>query len=513
MIPPELEAEILRLHHAEKWPVGTIASQLHVHHDAVRRALLREGKPKAAITRASMLDPYLPFVIETWKRYPTLTARRIYDMVCERGYPGGPDHFRHRVAGLRPRPKAEAYLRLRTLPGEQAQVDWGHFGHVTIGKAKRALMGFVMVLAYSRAVFLRFFLGAHMENFLRGHVEAFSHFGGVVRVALYDNLRSAVLERRGDAIRFHPTVLQLGAHYRFEVRPVAVGRGNEKGRVERQIRFVRDSFFAARPWTDLDDLNAQARGWALGRARDRPWPEDTTRTVREAFEEERPRLLGLPGDVFPTEERVEARVGKTPYVRFDGNDYSVPHTLTRRTLVVLASERGVRILAGTDVVAEHARVFGRGEQIEDPRHVAELVDAKRKARLHRGTDRLAHLAPPTKELLARVAERGLPLGPAVKALLALLDAYGAEALSAAVHEVLEKGAPHPGAVRHVLERRREAEGKPPALALHLPDDPRVREICVKPHDLASYDTWPEGDDDAQASAKEDRGDGLGPEPS
>ena len=125
-------------------------------------------------------------------------------MVKERGYPGRPDHFRHLIARHRPRPKAEAYLRLRTLPGEQAQIDWGHFGHLEIGRARRPLMAFVMVLSYSRQIFLRFFLDARMENFLRGHVAAFEAWQGVPRVPLYDNLKSAVLERRGDAIRFHP---------------------------------------------------------------------------------------------------------------------------------------------------------------------------------------------------------------------------------------------------------------------------------------------------------------------
>ena len=442
-------------------------------------------------------------MIETWKRYPRLTARRIYDMVLERGYTGGPDHFRHRVAHLRPRPRAEAYLRLRTLPGEEVQVDWGHFGHVMVGKARRALMAFVMVLSYSRAVFLRFFLGAHMANFLRGHVGAFEAFDGCARVALYDNLKSVVLERRGDAIRFHPTILHLAAHYRFAPRPVAVARGNEKGRVERQIRFVRDSFFAARSWSSLEDLNEQAEVWARGRAMDRPWPEDTTRTVRDAFAEERPRLLALPHDPFPTEERVEARIGKTPYARFDKNDYSVPYELARKTLVVLASEYRVRILDGHEVVAEHARSYGRQEQIEDPRHVAELVARKKKARLHRGTDRLAQFVPQTQDLLARMAERGLPLGPAVKMLLHLLDTHGLEAFSTAVTEVLEKGAPHPAAVRHVLERRRQAEGKPPVLPLQLPDDPRVRELWVKPHELAPYDTLHEGEDDDKTIADEE----------
>ena len=162
-------------------------------------------------------------------------------MVRERGYRGSPDHFRHLIACHRPRPQAEAYLRLRCLPGEQAQVDWGHFGHLEIGRARRPLMAFVMVLSYSRQIFLRFFLDARMENFLRGHVAAFTAWNGVPRVLLYDNLKSAVLERRGDAIRFHPTLLGFAGHYRYEPRPVAVARGNEKGRVERAIRYVRDA--------------------------------------------------------------------------------------------------------------------------------------------------------------------------------------------------------------------------------------------------------------------------------
>jgi transposase len=187
-------------------------------------------------------------------------------MVSERGYVGGAHHFRHLVAALRPRPAAQAYLRLRTLPGEQAQVDWGHFGYLQIGRARRPLMAFVMVLSYSRRIFLRFFLDARMDSFLRGHVEAFTAWSGSPRILLYDNLRSAVLERVGDAIRLHPTLLALASHYRFEPRPVAVRRGNEKGRVERTIGYVHTSFFAARSFTDLADLNAQAQRWCDGAA-------------------------------------------------------------------------------------------------------------------------------------------------------------------------------------------------------------------------------------------------------
>ena len=117
--------------------------------------------------------------METLTKYPTLRASRLYTMVRERGYPGAPDHFRAIVARLRPRPAGEAYLRLRTLPGEQAQADWAHFGKLTIGRAVRPLMAFVMVLSYSRHLFLRFYLGAAMSYFIRGHVEAFAPFNAV----------------------------------------------------------------------------------------------------------------------------------------------------------------------------------------------------------------------------------------------------------------------------------------------------------------------------------------------
>ena len=236
-IAPELRAQILRLYQAERWRIGTIASQLHLHRDTVQRVIAQACvmRPDAPL-RPSQIDAYLPFIRDTLAKFPTLAASRLHAMVRERGYTGGPDHFRHLVACHRPRPAAEAYLRLRTLPGEQAQVDWGHFGHLQIGRAKRPLMAFVMVLSYSRRIFLHFSLNARMDSFLRGHVLAFAAFGGVARVLLYDNLKSAVIERVGDAIRFNADLLAFAAAHRYEPRPVAVARGNEKGRIERSIR-------------------------------------------------------------------------------------------------------------------------------------------------------------------------------------------------------------------------------------------------------------------------------------
>jgi transposase len=382
---------------------------------------------------------------------------------------------------------AEAYLRLRTLPGEQAQCDWAHFGHITIGRARRPLMAFVMVLSYSRHIFLRFCLDARTENFLRGHLAAFAAWQGIPRVILYDNLRSAVLERHGDAIRFNPALLDFAAHYHYEPRPVAIARGNEKGRVEKAIRFVRDAFFAARTFADLDDLNAQADAWCRGPASDRRCPEDPTRGVGEVFAEEAPLLLRLPDNPYPVVERVEVKVGKTPYVRFDQNDYSVPHTHVRRTLAVLADPDRLRIVEGQDILAIHPRSYDHGQQIENPAHLQALVAAKRQARHHRATDRLVQAAPASRTLLLRAAERGHNLGNITATLVQLLERYGSGQLDAAIIEALDRDVPHPNAVRLALERHRDDLRQDPPVAMILPAHVRARDKAVRPHSLDTYD--------------------------
>jgi transposase len=503
MIGRDREAEILRLYHAEKWRVGTIATQLDHHHSTVRRVLAQAGLDAGRVSvRPSKADLYVPFIVETLQQYPRLRASRLFEMVKARGYSGGSDHFRTVVARYRPRAPAEAYLRLRTLPGEQGQVDWGHFGKLRIGLALRTLWAFVMVLSWCRQIFLRFYLSAAMPSFVRGHVEAFDFFGGVPRVLLYDNLKSAVLERAGDAIRFHPTLLELSAHYHYLPRPVAPARGNQKGRVERAIRYIRDNFFAARTFTDLDDLNAQALTWTQGIAADRPCPEDRQRTVREVFAEERGRLLTLPDNPYPTEERVVVEVGKTPYVRFDLNDYSIPHTHVQRSLVVLATPTTVRVLdpeqAQDVTLCSHARSWDRDQQIEDPSHIESLVQHKRAGKQHRAIDRLQAALPHSRAWLVAIAERGGNLGSATWGLSKLLETETADRVDAAVEESLARGTPHLGAVRHLLDRARRDRGQPPAVEPHLPADPRLDGLVVRPHALSTYDQLQRITDDEDA---------------
>ncbi len=488
-IGPDLVARIRRLYEVEHWRVGTIATQLHVHRDTVRRVLREQGGAPAGVPlRRSLIEPYRDFIAQTLEKYPTLTASRLFDMVCERGYAGQRSHFRHLVSTLRPRPPAEAYLRLRTLAGEQMQIDWAHFGHLQIGQARRPLMGFVAVLSYSRRVFLRFCLNAQMDSLPSVATSRHSvHSADWPGPSCTTTLKSVVLERVGDAIRFNPEFLAFAAHYRFEPRPVAICRGNEKGRVERHIDFVRKSFFAARQFADVDDLNAQAVAWCEGRALDRPWPQDDSLTVRQAFAVEQPRLLALPATAYALGQRLDVAVAKTPYVRFDLNDYTVPHTHVRRTLSVLADEQQVRIFDGSTELACHGRSFDRHQVIEDPQHLQALVEHKRRARAHSGCDALAQVAPASTALLQLAATRGYGLGGITAELLRLLDQYGAPALQTAMLEAIQRDVPHPNAVRLALERAREQAARPPALALALPEHVARRDAPMPVQSLATYD--------------------------
>ena len=188
MISPETRAQIRRYFYVEHWKIGTISSELNVHPDAVRHAIESERFHSTQPLRASVVDPYVGFIRETLDQHPRLRATRIFQMIRDRSYSGSIVQLRRAVSGMRP-PKREPFLQLQTFPGEQAQVDWAHFGHVMVGRAKRTLSCFVMTLSYSRALYLEFFFDQTMENFLRGHVHAFAFWPGQPRVILYDNLK------------------------------------------------------------------------------------------------------------------------------------------------------------------------------------------------------------------------------------------------------------------------------------------------------------------------------------
>jgi hypothetical protein len=209
--------------------------------------------------------------------------------------------------------------------------------------------------------------------------------------------------------------------------------------------------------------------------------------VRNVFEEEKPKLYQLPDDPYVTDEREEVKVGKTPYLRYDLNDYSIPYTHVRRLLTVMATPTEIFIMDGMKKIAQHPRCYDKGKQIEQESHIAELAQRKKQSRQHRAQDRLSQSAPSSTILLIQAAERGYHLRTITHNLIQLLDSYGAIELEAAIVDALSKDVPHPNAVQISLEKRRGKYQQPPPIALNQFNDQRVRELVIRPHDIKCYD--------------------------
>jgi transposase len=487
MLSSDLRAQIRHWFYAEHWKVGTIAQQLGLHPDTVRHALDTEQFHRVKHLRPLLTDPYVEFIGQTLQRFPRLRATRIYQMIRERGYTGSVVQLRRVVARLRP-VHQEPFLRLRFFPGEQGQVDWAHFGEVPVGRARRRLSCFLTTLSYSRALYLEFFFDQSMENFLRGHVRAFHDWSGQPRILLYDNLRSAVLERRGDQIHFHPRLLDLCSHYHCAPRLCQIRAGNQKGRVERAILYVRESFWAGRTFTTLEELNRQVLLWRDQVAHQRPWPDDDSRTVKQVFDEEQPRLLPLPAHPFETDLVLPIHAGKTIYLRFDLNDYSIPPGAIRRPLTLVASDSRVRILDGSSKeIAQHRRSYDRHQLILDPDHQQALLEEKRKAFGSTPGGRLSQAVPESEALLDAAFARGESAGSQTAQLLKLLDTYGAAELRTAIREALERNTPHASSVAFILSRRQRSQKQTAPTPVDLSRHPELQSLDVTPHDLESYD--------------------------
>ena len=381
------------------------------------------------------------------------------------------------------------YRRVVTLAGESAQVDWGSFGKVRIGQGTRTVSGFVMVLGYSRALAALFTLDQTLESFLRGHVAAFDALGGAARNLVYDNLRSAVLDRRGAAVQFHPRLLELAGHYHFAPRPCTPGRGNEKGKIERKIQYLRHAYFAARPFRDLDDINTQFRRWRDEVAHRRPHPDQLDRSVADVWDEEKPRLLPLPA------QSLRDRPGARRPLRQDALRPLRPQSLLdpphpRPQAADPARFRHPR---------PHPRPTDRAGQPSP--HLQHRTDRRgprasgRPARRHPPGQRPHHPRPapaPPSPPPPR-SSSGSPNGerrcartpPGCSHCSTTTDPQ--ELAKPPFDIALERDALGAGSITHILETRRRQRGLKPPLRLTLPDRPGLRDFDVRPHDLETYD--------------------------
>ena len=484
-VSPEVEAQIRRLFFAEHWKQGTIATQLGVHPDVVKRVVGPTGPPAGEKrTRAMLLDPYKPFIEQTLETYPKLLSTRLFEMVRERGYAGSINTLRRFVRTARPRPR-KAFLDLETLPGEVGEVDWGHVGELKVAGGFRALWVFVMVLAHSRAIFAELVLSLDASSLWRSLMRASMYFGGSPRAWLFDNAKTIVVDRRGNLVRFHERLVELSGHLHVELRVCDPGAPYQKGSVERSIRYLKGSFFAARHIHSIEQGNQQLLSFIEETAATRPHPRLAGRTVADVFAEEHARLLPLPDVLPPLEDMTPTAVDAKAFVQLDTNRYSVPSKYASGTLSLVTTDTIVRLLDGDREVARHARSWGRKQTLEDPKHRADLLQEKKAARDLKGRDRLVTEVPDIQTLFERWFEREFNLGSMVARTGKLLDSYGATVLRAAVGDMLERNLVDFGALCVLCETHRRARGNQLATPLHLAD--HVVDRDVVPHDLGGYD--------------------------
>jgi len=484
----DVENEIRVLFFGEHLPIGTVASQLHVHEDVVKRVIgaleLRPPRPP----RPRKVDSVKDFILETLQRYPRLRATRLYDMVKPRGYAGSARTLRKYVHEVRPTPRREAFLRLTPLIGQQAQVDWAYVGEVEVPGGCRALWLFVMSLPWSRAMWGEFVLDLSVWSLLRSLSRACTYLGGSAREWLFDNPKIVVLERHGRSARFHPLLLDLAGHYAVRLELCAVRKANQKGGVERLIRFIRERFLAGRTIRTVEQGNREFLAFLSEIALARPHPTFMGRTVSACFDEERSRLLPLPQIPPATDQVLPVRVDKTAFCRFDTNWYSVPPEHVGKTLTLAANDSEVRLLEGAAPVAQHLRCWGRRQPVEASEHREAILAQKRDAQGAKGHDRLKAAVPTIDILYERWVETGRNLGSMTARTLKLLDLYGAELFTAAVEEVIARGMHDPGALAALCEQRRCARDAP--VPIDVPLSPHVRDRDVIPHDLETYDAQP-----------------------
>ena len=481
----DTEVEIRRLFFAEHWKMGTISAQLGVHRDVVTRVVGSLGPKPTGQPRVRVLDPFLSFVDETLAAYPRLVSTRLFDMLRERGYVGSLRTLRYYVQTARPRPKAEAFLRLQTLPGEQAQIDWAHVGQLPVPGGQRALWVFLMVLAYSRASFAELVLSLDVHSLRRSLLRAAAFFGGSTRQWLFDNPKTVVLERHGDAVRFQPLLLDLAAELHVQPRLCAPRRPQEKGGVERAVRFFKERFFASRSFHSITHGNAQLLEFIATIAHARPHPVWPDRSVADVFGDEQKRLLPLPDPLPSSDQVTPTAVDRRGFVRLDTNRYSVPHIYAGGTLTLVATDTELRWLTGDQAVAHHDRCWGRHQWFELPEHRKALVQEKRAARDLKGRDRLRAEIPNIGPLIERWVEAGRHLGTMVARAIVLLDAYGAPVLRQTVAQMLGRGTHDTGAMAILCEQSRRSRGdRAPSVVVF---GAHVHERDVVPHDLGGYD--------------------------
>jgi transposase len=435
------------------------------------------------VPRTSKLDPFKAEIARLLESH-AFSAVQILMRIREQGYAGGYSIVKDYVRSIRPS-KRPVYLTLAFAPGECAQVDWGAYGSVAVGSTRRRLSFFVMVLCYSRMMYVEFTVSQSLEHFLYCHKNAFDFFGHVPKKIMVDNLKSAVLRRIvGRLPVFNPRYLDFANHYGFAITPCNVGRGNEKGRVENAVGYVKKNFLAGLEIPDFAALGPAVSNWLETVANVRIHGETRKKPV-ELFGAERPCLLPLPANGFDIATVSPQRASSQFRITIDTNRYSVPAEYAGRRLTVKTDPDRICVYAGEKLIARHIRSYERYQDFEDPDHPKALLAQRKKARDQKIFMRFITLSPKADLYYRKLAERRLNPQQHVRKIVALSEIYGKEPVARAIEDAFIFEAFSSEYITNLLQQRARFHKEPAALHLTRRED--LLDIRLEHPDLTIYE--------------------------
>jgi transposase len=480
--------QIKHLHEHQGLNASQIARELSLDPRTVSYWLAQEHFcPRKPRQRPSKLDPFKAQIVRMLERYP-YSAAQVFQHLRAHGFDGGYSLVKVYVRTVRPR-KPAAFLSLAFAPGECAQVDWGAFGTVPVGQTHRRLSFFVMVLCYSRMLYVEFTVSQTMEHFLACHQHAFEFFGGIPHKIMVDNLKSAVLKRAlGEAPVLNPKYLDFATHNGFTITPCNVGKGNEKGRVENGVGYVKKNFLAGLELPDFSALNPAARHWLDTVANVRLHGE-TKATPTALWHKERPSLRPLPLHPFDIATVSQVRASRQFRITLETNRYSVPAHYAGHALTLKTYPDRLCIYLGDQLIARHTRRYDRFQDVEDPDHPKPLLEHRKKARDHQLFRRFLTLSPQAEAYYRKLEERCLNPHHHVRKIVALSDIYAPEAVARAMEDAFNYEAFSSDYIANLLEQR--ARFTPEASALHLTRRADLLEVQLAQPDLSIYHATPQ----------------------
>lgn len=353
-------SQVRHLYEVERLSMRQIATQLGVSRKRVSRVIRREKMDR--VPRESIIKPYERLMEQWYQDYPLLKASQLYERLKSYGFRGS--YATVALYSQRYRQgRRQLYHELTFLPGECAQIDW-----LEVRFSWGVVYGFGMILAYSRYLFVRFYPRQSLEFFLEGHLEAFREMGGVVHQHWYDNIKTVVIQRRPE-LKLNAQFLDFARHFGFSIHLCNPYRANEKGRIERALRDLRD-WLRVNTFEDLKELNRKVSLWRM--ERNQRIHRATQKTPLEALKEE--KLKPLPAIPYRPYRVVSAFVSKTGFVEFETNRYSVASIYSGTSCEILAYPDQLEILIKSKKVASHERSFERRQKIEDPAHRERLLE-------------------------------------------------------------------------------------------------------------------------------------------